>query len=218
MIERELNEHEQAFYNDGYRLGEQAAKVRNDEKKFLSYVRQMHKSIDQLIDMLEQHALKQGVSIDCKKGCGYCCHQAVFATSYELHLINDFIKRKISSANRQKILELATLKSEKTENLSEKDILNYKEACPLLVNNACSIHPARPMACRIYLSMKLETCIKFFNEPEKEDSIPALMEFLLNAGRMMNEGFTSALNKGGIEIAELRLESGLKTMLIHGVQ
>lgn len=218
MSERQLNEHEQVFYNDGYRLGEQAAKVRTDEKKFLDCVRAMLKSVDELIVMLEQHASRQGVSIDCKKGCGYCCYQAVYANSYEFHLLSNFMQKKFTAAQREQVKEAATTKFNHTENLSETDVLNHKEACPLLVDNSCSAYPARPMACRIYLSTKLESCLKFYNEPEKDDSIPQLLEFPLSAGRMMNEGFTAALRKNGIEIAELRLEDGLKTVLTHGVR
>ncbi len=217
MSEKQLNEHEQAFYNDGFRLGTAAAKVRSDEKKFLGYVRDMLKSVDELIQMLEQHASRQGISIDCKKGCGFCCHQAVYANSYEFHLLSDFMKKKFNNAQRDSVRELALKKFENTKELSEQDVLNHKEACPLLIDNACSAYPARPMACRIYLSTKLESCLKFYHEPEKDESIPQLLEFPLSAGRMMNEGFTAALRENGIEIAELKLEEGLRTVLTHGV-
>ncbi|MFV0522488.1 MAG: YkgJ family cysteine cluster protein [Mangrovibacterium sp.] len=217
MTDKVLSEHEQAFYNDGFRLGVEASKVRNNEKKFLDYVRTMLKSIDELIGMLEQHANRQGINIDCKKGCGYCCHQAVYANSYEFHLLSNFMQKKFSSQQREDVRIAAVQKFNHTENLNETDVLNYKEACPLLINDACSAYPARPMACRIYLSTKLESCIKFYNEPQKKDSIPQLLEFPLSAGRMMNEGFTAALRENGIEIAELRLEEGLKTVLTHGV-
>lgn len=217
MSEPQLNSHEQAFYNDGYRLGEQAAKYRSDEKKFLGYVREMLKSVDELIIMLEQHATRQGVSIDCKKGCGFCCYQAVFANSYEFHLLSDFMKKKFTPAQRERVKEAASTKYTHTETLDEQEVLNHKEACPLLVDESCSAYPARPMACRIYLSTKLESCLSFYHEPAKEESIPQLLEFPLSAGRMMNEGFTAALRENGIEIAELRLEEGLRTVLTHGV-
>lgn len=217
MSEKQLNEHEQAFYNDGFRLGKEAARVRNDEKKFLDCVRTMLKSVDELITMLEQHASRQGVNIDCKKGCGFCCYQAVYANSYEFHLLSNFMQKKFTPKQREAVKNAAIAKYHHTESLSEEAVLNHKEACPLLIDESCSAYPARPMACRIYLSMKLESCLKFYHHPSAEDSIPLLMEFPLSAGRMMNEGFTAALRENGIEIAELRLEDGLKTVLTHGV-
>lgn len=213
MEERVLSEHEQAFYNDGFRLGTEATKVRSDEKKFLQQVRLLLQSIDELLVMLEQHASRQGVSIACKKACGFCCYQAVYANSYEVHLLHDFMRKKFTPKQKEAVKVAAMQKFAHTEKLSEEERLNYKETCPLLVDESCSAYPARPMACRIYLSTQLASCLKFYHEPAKEDSIPQLLEFPLMAGRMMNEGFTAALRENGIEIAELRLEEGLKIVL-----
>jgi hypothetical protein len=69
------------------------------------------------------------------------------------------------------------------------------------------------MACRIYLSTRLETCLEFYHHPENEQNYPALIDFPLKAGRMMNEGFMAALKENGIETAEFRLEEGLKIVL-----
>jgi Fe-S-cluster containining protein len=93
------------------------------------------------------------------------------------------------------------------------EVLKYKAPCPLLENGACSIYDARPMACRIYLSTKFDTCLEFFHHPEDEVNYPALIELSLRAGRMMNEGFIAALKENGIETAEFRFEEGLKIAL-----
>jgi hypothetical protein len=90
--------------------------------------------------------------------------------------------------------------------LSEKEILNSKFPCPLLENGACSAYPARPMACRIYLSSDVNTCLKFYREPEDETTYPALLDFPMRAGRMMNEGFKAALKAHGINIQEFRID------------
>jgi len=69
------------------------------------------------------------------------------------------------------------------------------------------------MACRIYLSTKLETCLEFCHHTDNETNYPALMDFPLRAGRMMNEGFSAALKAIGIETAEFKLEDGLRIVL-----
>jgi hypothetical protein len=69
------------------------------------------------------------------------------------------------------------------------------------------------MACRIYLSTKLETCLEFFNHPENAANYPALIDFPLRAGQRRNEGFCAALKKIEIETAEFLLEEGLQTAL-----
>jgi Fe-S-cluster containining protein len=97
--------------------------------------------------------------------------------------------------------------------MNEQELANYKSPCALLENGACSVYDARPMACRIYLSTKLETCLEFYNHPDNEHNYPALIELPLRAGRMMNEGFMAALKEHGIETAEFRLEQGLSIVL-----
>lgn len=111
------------------------------------------------------------------------------------------------------LAERVTTKSAKTDVLTEEEVLKFKSPCPLLINGSCSAYEARPMACRIYLSTQLETCLEFYQHPENEDNYPALIDFPLRAGQMMNEGFRAALKEIGVETAEFRLETGLNILL-----
>ncbi|MGQ8338042.1 YkgJ family cysteine cluster protein [Sunxiuqinia sp. A32] len=206
-----FTEHDKAFYSDGYKLGNQQSQWKEDT--LFSSIKTMYQAIDQLIDSLLAMAQREGISIDCKKGCSYCCQQAVFANSYEIHYLGNFIKTKFSRESQNDVFNKASLKNEKTKNLSENEILNFKSPCPLLSNGACAAYEARPMACRIYLSQKLSSCIEFYNNPENTENYPALLEFPLRAGRMMNEGYMAALKENGTMTAEFRLEEGLQTFL-----
>ncbi len=212
MEEKNFSEHDKAFYKDGYRLGAYA-KSEESEAKLFEAISSMYKGIDDLIYSLLEMAKRQGISIDCKKGCAWCCKQAVFANSYEIHYLGRHIEKSFSEADKKTGIERSKSKNDKTTSLNEKEILNFKADCPLLKNEACSAYEARPMACRIYLSQKVSTCIDFYKNPEDENSYPALLEFPLKAGRMMNEGFTAALKENGIMTAEFRLEEGLLTFL-----
>jgi hypothetical protein len=71
------------------------------------------------------------------------------------------------------------------------------------------------MACRIYLSYKLESCLEFYRNPDNDANYPALLEFPLRAGQMMNEGFRAALKESGLETAEFRIEEGLSIVLAN---
>jgi len=46
----------------------------------------------------------------------------------------------------------------------------------------------------------------FYQQPEDESNYPALLDFPMRAGRMMNEGFKSALKTKGITARELRID------------
>lgn len=203
------SEYEQLFYNDGYRLGKEAAKNDYKEADLFRAMDQLYLAIDQLIDSLAVMAQKQNRPVHCKKGCSYCCHQAVFANSYELHYLGNFIRNHVDLPGIKQIQKDAATKNKTTSKLDEKSLLNHKSPCPLLKDGTCSVYAARPMACRIYLSTSVSSCIEFFQHPANEENYPALLEFPLMAGRMMNEGFIAALKDAGIEIAEFRLEEGL---------
>ncbi len=211
------SEYEQLFYNDGYQLGLQAAQNGYQEKDVFMAIKQMYEGIDQLIDSLQLMAQKQNSPIHCKRGCSFCCHQAVFANSYELHYLGNFIKKQFTAEQQKVVLEKAKKKNQTTTTLDQQTLLNYKAPCPLLKNGSCSAYEARPMACRIYLSTQVSTCIDFFKNPANEDSFPALLEFPLMAGRMMNEGFMTAIREKGIEVAEFRMEEGLLHLMTSQV-
>lgn len=211
------SEHEQLFYNDGYRLGQEAAQEGLVTSSLFKSIKSLFTAIDQLNDSLLAMAARQSISVACHKGCEWCCHQAVYANSYEIHYLSDFIKKNFSEADQQLVLQKANQKNELTEQLSEEEISRHKSACALLLNGSCMAYGARPMACRIYLSTNLPSCLEFFHHPKNEANYPALLDFPLMAGRMMNEGFMAALREKGTETAEFRLEEGLAIALSQDI-
>jgi len=178
----------------------------------------LYSAIDGLNESIIALANRQNKSVACFNGCHWCCHQAVYANSYELHYLSERIKTKFEGEKLSGLADRVKAKSAKTATLSEEEVLNYKSPCPLLVKGSCSAYESRPMACRIYLSTQLETCLEFYQNPENVDNYPALIDLPLRAGQMMNEGFCAALKEIGIETAEFRLESGLNILLNRNSQ
>lgn len=79
----------------------------------------------------------QGRKLACGKGCAACCRSHTSIPVYPLELvgISWYVTEKVSAPVRQQLHE---------------QLLNYKsqDGCPFLVNEVCSIHELRPMACR----------------------------------------------------------------------
>lgn len=200
---------ENAFYSDGYKLGMNVAVSENDQSVLYESVSEMYEMIDNFNESLSEFAKHQNQQIDCKKGCEWCCHQPVFALDYEMDYLIDFIKRNFDKPTQIEIKTRAENKNNKLSFLKETDLLNSKFPCPLLQNGACIAYRARPMACRIYLSLDVNSCVRFFKNPGKEDSIPALLNLPLRTGQMMNEGFKAALKTNGIITREFRIEEKL---------
>lgn len=211
--QKHFTEHDRIFYSDGFKLAQSAIEQGLSNATLFSAIESLYEAIDGLNDSVVALAQRQNMPVACHKGCHWCCHQAVYANSYELHYLSEKIKSKYSSEKISGWLKAAEAKSAATSQMSEEEVSGYKAPCPLLENGACSTYEARPMACRIYLSTRLDTCLEFYRHPENKINYPALIDFPLRAGRMMNEGFMAALKGHGIETAEFRLEEGLRIVL-----
>lgn len=210
---KHFTENDRIFYSDGYRLVQSAIEQGFSNKTLFQAIESLYAAIDGLNDSVIALAERQNIAVACTKGCHWCCHQAVFANSYELHFLSERIRTKFNSGKIKDVAARAEAKHAATSELDEDEMLKYKAPCPLLSEGACSVYEARPMACRIYLSTKLETCIEFYKHSENENNYPALIDFPLRAGRMMNEGFRAALKEFGVETAEFKLEEGLRIVL-----
>jgi Fe-S-cluster containining protein len=210
---KQFSENDRIFYSDGYQLAQSAIEKGLSNNSLFAAIESLYSAIDGLNDSIIALAQRQNIKVACFKGCHWCCHQAVFANSYELHFLSEKIKTNFNIATVTSFINKANEKHAITSKLDEEQILKYKSPCPLLADGACTVYAARPMACRIYLSTKLETCLEFFHHPENGSNFPALIDFPLRAGRMLNEGFMAALKKYGIETAEFKLEEGLSIAL-----
>jgi Fe-S-cluster containining protein len=200
---------EKAFYNDGYQLGMKAADAGLYHKQLFTSVGSMYDAVDGLIESFKTMAEQQNQNIACQKGCEWCCHQPVFALDYELDYLREFLQKNADKTTQKEIAARARKKNNKLSNLQDDELLNSKYPCPLLKNGCCLTYAARPMACRIYLSSNLKTCLHFFQSPDDKNNYPALLDLPMRLGRMMNEGFKTALKFGGHEAQEFRIEERL---------
>ena len=198
-----------AFYSDGYKIGMQAVNNGLTKESIVEAAKQIYENIDQLTDAFLKLAQQENTTVFCKKGCWWCCYQPVYALSHEVIYLKEFVANNFSNEEQKKIQAKAKEKDAKLEGVNQEALLNSKHACPLLKEGSCSAYKARPMACRIYLSLNLKSCQDFYEEPNTTANYPKIMHFPLQAGRMMNEGFKAALKQNGYFITEFRIEEGL---------
>jgi Fe-S-cluster containining protein len=137
----------------------------------------------------------------------------VFAVTHELFYLQQYIRDQLSPERAGIFADRARFRSDITLGLSPAEQLKVKSPCPFLDDGACQVYPARPMACRIYLSSSAAECRKEFEDPRNEAIIPPLFEFPLRAGRMLNEGFVAYLRERGLPVSELPLEQAYKSMI-----
>lgn len=76
----------------------------------------------------------------CKTGCSHCCNMAVTLTTTEAELIGKFIGTK------------PTIPKYRPDIMGNQK--KYSSVpCPFLKKGRCSIYEARPLACRVHVSM-----------------------------------------------------------------
>jgi Fe-S-cluster containining protein len=207
-----LSETDKVFFNDGYKLGLTAVDQGLDKEAIFTAAQQQYDAMDGLLESLLQHAQQYGKAVACKKGCEHCCYQPVFAISHEIHLLYNYITQHLSPDTQQQVMQRARKLNKERTPLKDDALLHHKAPCPLLQDGSCLAYDARPMACRIYLSTDVASCQRFHTHPADATSIPALLAFPLQAGRMMNEGFSHALKTGDLNSGEFRIEEGLEMM------
>jgi Fe-S-cluster containining protein len=110
-----------------------------------------------------------GEKISCKKGCGACCRQLVPISETEARWIQEVVDRlppekqtqirnRFAEARRRLaetgLLEKLFQRESWAEGEGWSIAMSYFRLgipCPFLENEACSIHPDRPVKCREYL-------------------------------------------------------------------
>ena len=97
----------------------------------------------ELLDVRLSHMFEKQAPLNKKKkGCAYCCKDGEYPLS-ELEYINLMLcYNKLSG-------ELKGMINKNIENLLKTDRHKSYE-CPFLIDNSCSIYPARPLICRTF--------------------------------------------------------------------
>jgi Fe-S-cluster containining protein len=204
------------FYRDGYRLANQHLGYGVTPDKLSGAIQAMYEAVDGLLESFLQRSEIEGKVAECKNGCAYCCHQPVYAITHEMLFLGKYIRQVIPKDQQIAFLERSRNKSMLTMNKSLDEQQKIVSACPFLSDNSCAVYPARPMACRIYLSSSVKSCRTEMEKRGNKRDKPELFEFPLQAGQMLNEGFVSCLKQMGLKSAELPLEQGYASMMTLG--
>lgn len=204
------------FFQDGYRLAKKYTGPPASKTGILQLMAEAYESIDGLIESFIKRCSIEGIPVDCHKGCGFCCSQAILASNHEIMVIWQYMSEHLDADTVFKIRSHTLIKHEKTRGMSAMEFLHYIHPCPLLLDGSCTIYPVRPMACRCYLSSNLQSCIEQHDKPEDRTAVAALFDFPLQAGRGMNEGIRSALMESGLIPSEWLLEFFMAALFEDG--
>ena len=104
-------------------------------------------------DALAEELADGDTPVACGPGCTACCYQTVQATIPEAILIALRLGDP-ADPRRERVLDAA----EAFQGMSPRERRRTGKPCPLLVDQRCSVHDDRPLACRAVLSANAEGC------------------------------------------------------------
>ena len=126
----------------------------------------VHQLADGVVRLAHEREQREGREIKCGPGCGACCCQLVPMSIPEIVFIADLLARiPAEQANavrsafselKQRLADSGMLARFDKLNVSRedtavaKDYFFLRNPCPFLINQSCSIHGVRPIACREY--------------------------------------------------------------------
>jgi hypothetical protein len=107
----------------------------------------------------------------CRRGCAFCCHGYVSASAPQVFAAAAALRRDglgFEAAN-ERVHALAA----RVRGVDWRARIALREPCALLLDGACSIYAARPLACRGFASYSVETCRRAFERLTDEVIVPA---------------------------------------------
>lgn len=104
---------------------------------WLSLLLEMYHTTNQGVAQGIRQAARQGKTLACGRGCAACCRSHTDIPVYPLELMGIawFAMEQLGGEQRGRV---------------QQQLAQHKAnaSCPFLVDEACAIHPLRPMACR----------------------------------------------------------------------
>jgi Fe-S-cluster containining protein len=150
----------------------------------------LHALSDEAARLAEQAAGRAGKRVSCRKGCAACCRQLVAISLVEARALarlvaempeprQSEIRARFAQA-AQRLAEISTPAGAAPADPNRKELplietdqqrlgaawFALRIACPFLDDEACGIHPSRPLVCREYLvTSPPEACSRLFEIP-----------------------------------------------------
>jgi Fe-S-cluster containining protein len=98
------------------------------------------------------------VPVACKPKCAFCCHRMVEGTLPEAIAISEHVQESFSEAELAELKSRIAVYEEAVGRFLKREIIEFRETCPFLKDDLCSIYEARPLGCRSIFSGDAGAC------------------------------------------------------------
>lgn len=149
------------------------------------------------------------LALACERGCNYCCHQRVEVRPYEVFVMADHIRARMTAEQQAEVKLRLAANLTRIAPLAPLQHTHAGIPCALLMDGACSIYDARPAACRKYYSLSVDTCRTAFLHPAEPLSGPLEDDALRLAGNAVALGYARGLEESGRDANRYELHAAL---------
>lgn len=149
------------------------------------------------------------LALACERGCNYCCHQRVEMRPYEVFILAEYIRTRMTAAQQVEVRSRLAANKARIAPLAPLQHTQAGMACALLVDGACSVYETRPAACRKYYSLSVDTCRNAFERPTEPLNGPLENDDLRLAGNAVALGFARGVEESGRDANRYELHAAL---------
>lgn len=169
--------------------------------------------LQKFYDACEAFLEPYNAQLACRNGCFICCHIPVKARPHEVFALADHIERRFSNTQRDALIGRLRKHLKESSGMSETERLGTNLVCPLLVDGSCSVHAARPFACRRYHSLDVKACEYSYENPRDLKASRPRNPVLENRWQEMAEMGHHAYRQSGHKCEPVELVRGLLNAL-----
>jgi len=165
-------------------------------KSSINALKKSYSRFDNLIARATEESLEKPA---CRAGCAYCCHYKVEVKAHEMFLIHEHMQKSFEINTIETILSKATANAELIRTLTPKQHLATNIACPMLIENQCSIYTVRPFRCRSFHALDVAGCADSFTNPTDFSITTDLIEGISLYSNAVSQGFEAAATHAGLD-------------------
>lgn len=149
----------------------------------------------------------------CSRGCAMCCHLRVMATPAEVFGLVRYMRERLDRRDFDALAARISGASARIHALPRDRLLFTNIPCPLLVDNACSMYPARPFNCRTYHSLDYDACLASFRNPDDASLTHPQSAQVTRVNEGVQQGFVDILEKVAVDARQYELVTALDEAL-----
>lgn len=154
----------------------------------------------------DEHQASQALA--CRRGCSWCCHNAVSVSAPEAFRLADALAR-LPAEERVAVEAALRARAAATAGLALDEQARRRTPCALLAaDGACRLHAARPLPCISITSFDAGACERAFRSPDGKAKIP-VDGALLRSGGAHNLALRLASRDAGLGDARYELHDAL---------